>query len=102
MLLVEEAQAHAVTYTEQRRLRRLLQHELIHETLIFLVERGRRFIEENPCGLEEQDLGEGEPLLLTRRERVRPVLLLIEIVSQRLKAHAAQRFSNRAVGDSLS
>ncbi len=61
----------------QRSAKRSVQRELLT-----LVERGRRLVEEHHLGFGQQHPGERDALLLTRREHVGPVGILVEPVAR--------------------
>lgn len=69
-----------------------LAHELVHFLLARLVECRRRFIEEDPVGLDEEDAGKGEALLLAEREDAAPVVDIIEARDKVRQADLAQDF----------
>ena len=64
-----------------------------------LVDGGGRLVEEHEFGLQQQDPGERDTLLLTRREDLRPVLFLVEAALQVLEADLLQRLAEGLVVD---
>lgn len=66
--LVMARHSRPVCNTHQRRGGEVLAQELIHVAFGLLIECGRGLIEEQPLRLIEQRAGNGEPLLLSRRQ----------------------------------
>ncbi len=56
-----------------------------------LVERGRRLVQEQPVGLEDQGARDSEPLLLAARQDVGPVRHLIEAPDERTEPRGFER-----------
>ena len=82
----------AVADADDAGLRQLPAHELVHLLLARLVEGRRRFVEEDPVGLDEEDAGKGEALLLAEREDAAPVVDIIEARDKVRQADLTQDF----------